>query len=234
MLDNKMLSTRSKKILQAVVTEFIKTGKPISSKYLYEHYKFGIKPAMIRNEFLNLDKAGYLKRNYYSSGRVPTDKGYEFFIKCLLEEKNQNCEIDNFLIDLFKKMVLDDFIKKFSKILGVLGILIDFPEKKFVYKGGLEYLIDDLEWEDKNEIKFIIRDFENIEEKLSQIGNFLKEKDFIKFFVGKNPLIRSDVVSVVLGDYEIKNEYVLLLAVGPKRMNYEKAYKIFKGLKQYT
>lgn len=229
-----MLSARSKKILQALVTEFIKTGKPISSKYLYEHYKFGIKPAMIRHEFLNLDNAGYLKRNYYSSGRVPTDKGYEFFIKSLLEDENQNYEVDNFLINLFRKMILDDFIKKFSKILGVLGILIDFPEKKFVYKGGLEYLIDDLELENKDEIKFIIRDFENIEEKLSQIKDFLKEKDFIKFFVGKNPLIRSDVVSVVLGDYEIKNEYVLLLAIGPKRMNYKKAYKIFKGLKQYT
>jgi len=233
-----MISERSKNILKAVIREFIKTGEPVSSGLIYENYDFGIKPAMIRQELFNLDKEGYLEQCYYSSGRIPTDKGYKFFVDEILseiekDEEDKKININQSLLNLIQQMALDNFVKEFSKMFGLLSIITNIPEEKFIYKDGLEYLIDDLDWDDKQEIKRIIRDFENIEENLYEAPEILNEENFLKIFIGKNPLIRSNAVSGVVGDYKIKDEKILFLTVGSKRMNYDTTCKIFKGLKKY-
>ena len=61
----------------------------------------------------------------------------------------------------------------------------------------------------------------------------LASEDSIQVFIGKkSPITRSEALSVIVGDYEVDGERVLLCAIGPKRMNYEKSARIFKGLKQ--
>jgi len=233
-----MITERSKNILKVVIREFIKTGEPVSSGLIYKNYDFGIKPAMIRQELFNLDKEGYLEQCYYSSGRIPTDKGYRFFVNEILfgiekDKEDKKITINQSLLNLIEQMALDNFVKEFSKMFGLLSIMADISKEKFIYKDGLEYLIDDLDWDDKQEIKRIIRDFENIEENLQEFLGILNEENFLKIFIGKNPLIRSNTISVVVGDYKVKGEKILFLTVGSKRMNYEKTFKVFKGLKKY-
>ena len=74
------IGERTKSILEAVIKEFAKTGSPVSSSRLYENYDFGIRPARIRSELNSLVKLGYLDRPHTSAGRVPTNKGYVFFV----------------------------------------------------------------------------------------------------------------------------------------------------------
>ena len=80
------MNLRSKSILEAAVKEYIRSGEPVSSKELAGKYDFGIKWAAIRRELGILTKEGFLDQRHTSGGRVPTDKGYQFFVANTLDQ----------------------------------------------------------------------------------------------------------------------------------------------------
>jgi len=75
------LTERQQKILELIVKEYVSNSKPVSSKILAR--KLGLSSATLRNEMMELDKAGYSNQPHTSAGRVPSEKGYRFFIKSL-------------------------------------------------------------------------------------------------------------------------------------------------------
>jgi heat-inducible transcriptional repressor len=76
---------RSRKILFAVVTEFIATGDPVGSRTLARKYGLDLSAASIRNVLADLEEAGYLKQPHTSAGRIPTDRALRLFIDTLME-----------------------------------------------------------------------------------------------------------------------------------------------------
>jgi heat-inducible transcriptional repressor len=80
------LSQRSQTILRLVVREYIATAAPVSSKAVSERYRLGVSPATIRNEMATLEEQGYLTHPHTSAGRVPTEKGYRYFVEKLMGE----------------------------------------------------------------------------------------------------------------------------------------------------
>jgi heat-inducible transcriptional repressor len=80
------LTQRSQTILRLVVREHIATAAPVSSKAISEHYHLGVSPATIRNEMADLEEQGYLTHPHTSAGRVPTEKGYRYFVEKLMGE----------------------------------------------------------------------------------------------------------------------------------------------------
>ncbi len=80
------LTVRQQAILALVVRQYISTATPISSKSIVEAYGLGVSSATVRNEMARLEEAGYLTHPHTSAGRVPTDKGYRYFVECLLGE----------------------------------------------------------------------------------------------------------------------------------------------------
>lgn len=79
----KQLSERQKKILQSLVHSFIETATPIGSSYLVRHYRLLWSSATVRNELANLESQGYIQKPHTSAGRIPTDKGYRFYVNTL-------------------------------------------------------------------------------------------------------------------------------------------------------
>jgi heat-inducible transcriptional repressor len=77
------LDERKARLLRAVVHEFIHTAEPVGSKSLTERYSLGVSPATIRNELAALEEQGYLFHPHTSAGRVPTDRGYRFYVDSL-------------------------------------------------------------------------------------------------------------------------------------------------------
>lgn len=227
-----MLNQRQKDILKAVVLEFLKDGQPISSLRLYKNYDLGIKPAMIRKELESLKDKGYLTQPYYSSGRIPSDLAYNFIIKNFIENNNE-AVVDKFLINLLKRMELQEAAYYLANKLNILSVVIDLIKKDFIYRSGLEYLIEDVGWIDTDELKNIIKNIEYLNKKVDDLNKIFKNKNFIKIFVGKNPFIKNDSLSIIMADYFLNNRRILVAAIGSKRINYEKIYCIFKGLKQY-
>src|SRR3989338_5631325 len=81
------LTNRQTEILKALIKEYTESGDAIGSEILEKKYKLGVSPATIRNEMVELAKKGYLRKEYFSSGRLPSAKGFRFYIKNLMKEK---------------------------------------------------------------------------------------------------------------------------------------------------
>ncbi len=83
-----MLDDRKKKVLQAIVEEYINTAEPVSSNALINKYNLNCSSATIRNEMADLEKSGLLDKVHTSSGRVPSAKGYRYYVDELLKDDN--------------------------------------------------------------------------------------------------------------------------------------------------
>jgi len=84
------LPERRKRILQAIINEYIDTIEPVSSNALIEKYDLNCSSATVRNEMVELEKEGYIEKTHTSSGRIPSNKGYNFYVNNLLKEKALN------------------------------------------------------------------------------------------------------------------------------------------------
>lgn len=79
------LTERKKRILQAIIDEYIASAEPVGSKILVEKYQLGVSSATLRNEMADLEDMGYLMQLHASSGRVPSNKGYRFYVDRLMQ-----------------------------------------------------------------------------------------------------------------------------------------------------
>lgn len=81
-----MLSDRKQKVLKAVVSEYINTAEPVGSRTLVRRHKLGVSTATIRNEMADLEEMGFLEQPHVSAGRVPSDRGYRFYVDNLMDQ----------------------------------------------------------------------------------------------------------------------------------------------------
>lgn len=79
------LGDRKKMLLRAVIVEYVHGAEPISSELLSTKYDLGVKSATIRNELAEMSDQGYLEQPHTSAGRIPSDKGYRFYVDRLME-----------------------------------------------------------------------------------------------------------------------------------------------------
>ena len=79
------LTERQREILIRVVEEYVATGQPVGSKHLVERAGMRVSPATVRNELAELERFGLLSHPHTSAGRVPTDRGYRYYVDRLLE-----------------------------------------------------------------------------------------------------------------------------------------------------
>ena len=220
------MDERSAGLLNAVVGEFIRTGEPVSSAWIYKHHDFGIKPAMIRLELCGLTDHGYLAQPHSAAGRVPTDRGFEFYARTALEEETP--DLDRRLRNDFLREDWPGFLSRFSEALGVLSAAAIFPGED-TYKSPLGGLMDSLEAPGEA-LKELVHDFEELDARLANAKRMSAE-DF-QVFAGKHsPITNSEFLSVMSASYGDGEGRVLICAIGPKRMDYRKTAKIFKGLR---
>ena len=87
-----MLDDRKKKVLQAIVEEYINTAEPVSSNSLTNNYGLNYSSATIRNEMADLEKNGYLDKPHTSAGRIPSEKGYRYYVDELINDQDISLE----------------------------------------------------------------------------------------------------------------------------------------------
>ncbi len=116
------LSYRARKILFAVVSEYIATGEPVGSRRLSKRYGLNLSPATIRNELSDLEDAGCLAQPHTSAGRVPTESGFRVFIDALAQMREVS-EVDRAAI-LARMGALrpgvDDVVREAGRLLASL------------------------------------------------------------------------------------------------------------------
>ena len=112
------LSERKKKILAAVVDEYVKTAEPVGSRHIAEIAGLGCSSATIRNELAELVNLGYLEQPHTSAGRIPTPAGYRMYVNELMNEQKLSLEETKELNDRLeiKLRELDNTISDVSKL----------------------------------------------------------------------------------------------------------------------
>ena len=81
---------RAKRLLAALVREYIASGEPVASSLLVRAAGLGVSSATVRNVLARLEDEGYVQQPHTSAGRVPTDRGYRFYVDLLLESKRRH------------------------------------------------------------------------------------------------------------------------------------------------
>lgn len=81
-----MLDERKRRVLHALTDDYIETAEPVGSRNLARKHQLGVSPATVRNEMADLEEAGYLQQPHTSAGRVPSDKGYRYYVDELIDE----------------------------------------------------------------------------------------------------------------------------------------------------
>jgi heat-inducible transcriptional repressor len=113
------LTERMVDILKAIVDEFVSTAEPVGSKALVEKYNLPYSSATIRNDMAILEQLGYIEKPHTSAGRIPSNKGYQYYCENLLKEEIED-EVKYALSDVFSKktMNIEDAIKESCKMIS--------------------------------------------------------------------------------------------------------------------
>jgi len=224
------ITERQGEILNSIVREYIDSARPVSSQSLEKKAKFGICPASIRIEMQKLTDGGYLYQPHTSAGRIPTDRGYRFFVDELLEKQSEEWEK---IEDWFEKGIKDDvrFIQSLTKSLAACSqvLALSYLEKeKIFWKEGWEEVLKEPEFEEKD---YLIGFADFLEEFEKKIGDF-KINSEIKICIGKEIPWKSakdfSIISAKCCLPEKKKGIISLL--GPKRMAYERNISLITSL----
>lgn len=119
-MDKEDLNQREKSILRSVVQQFILTATPVGSRNITKRYDIGYSPATVRNIMSDLEDSGYINHPHTSAGRIPTDKGYRYYVDSLMDIEKLNSK-ERGLIDKSLKTALDEtdeLVKVTSKLLS--------------------------------------------------------------------------------------------------------------------
>ncbi|MBQ7563274.1 MAG: heat-inducible transcription repressor HrcA [Lachnospiraceae bacterium] len=117
MLEISELSERKKTILYSIIKTYLETGEPVGSRTISKYTDLNLSSATIRNEMSDLEEMGYIFQPHTSSGRIPSDKGYRFYVDRLMEDKEREVnEMKEILIEKADKM--EQVLKQVAKHLS--------------------------------------------------------------------------------------------------------------------
>ena len=110
------LDDRKVKILKAIISNYLETGEPVGSRTISKYTDLNLSAATIRNEMSDLEMLGYIVQPHTSAGRIPTDKGYRFYVDSMMEEKNETEKEHVALLERVDK--LENLLKQVAKVLA--------------------------------------------------------------------------------------------------------------------
>ena len=117
-----MLTNRQLLILQVTVDDFIDTAQPVGSRQLSKKEEVPFSPATIRNEMADLEEMGFLEKTHTSSGRVPSEKGYRYYVDNMLTPQRISQSEIKQIRSIFeeRKMETEQIIRKSAEIISEL------------------------------------------------------------------------------------------------------------------
>jgi len=221
------LTQRQIDILASIVKEHTESGEAVGSEIIEKKYKLGVSPATIRNEMVVLEKKGYLNKSHFSSGRTPSSKGYRFYIKNIMKER----ELSTVDEVAYKHSIWDEREKEyrmFSQAARVLaqktGLLsLVTTNSGDLYYSGIGNLMS------KNEIiqaqiansLFRRLDEINFWEEILKLA-YVTDSD-VMYILGqddfKDPIFEN--CSSIFGEFESPHCKGIIGVIGPKSIRYE-------------
>jgi heat-inducible transcriptional repressor len=233
-----MLSDRQKRILSAVVREFTDTAVPVGSKHLVKKYDFDLSPATLRNEMNDLEESGYLFQPHTSAGRIPSDKGYRYFVENIMPDRDlSKAEQKKMQAELLKLKAKNTRLERtaaklLSSLSGNLAITGAIGKDEF-FDFGMRGLMDEPEFREMDDLCRLAETLDFIDERVDQLIGKLRDNE-VKIYIGKeNPIKEISNCSMMVTPYRTKSgEKGILALIGPKRMRYAKNKSLIQYMKK--
>ncbi len=233
------MESRQEKILAAIIKEYVNSAIPVGSSLIFEKYNLNVSSATIRSEMLELENNGYLYQPYTSAGRIPTDKGFRYFVDELMRDKKlskkeqRSLQVEVLKLKAQNRMLARTTAKLLSEMSDNLAVSGVIGSKDF-HQAGLQRLFSKPEFQNSDSICRIAEVIDYIDESIDAFSKELKNKSEAKVYIGKeNPICSVDECSMVVSKYHLKNgEEGLLAIIGPKRMKYSRNVSLIDYLKK--
>ena len=233
------LTQRQIDILKVIIHEYTETGSAVGSEILEKKYKLGVSPATIRNEMVELAKKGYLKKTHFSSGRIPSARGFRFYIKHLMKQKEMSTTDEvaykNSVWDERKEShrLLFQATKVLSQKTGLLSLVT--TNLGDIYYSGMANLLTQPEFFDINLSRTLFGRLDEISFWEKILNDMFSLEDEIYYMLGEedfhDPIF--DCCASVFGEFESSKIKGIIGVIGPKRMSYDAVIpqiKYFSGL----
>ncbi len=217
-----MITKRQSDMLKIIVEEYIRSVKPVGSKAICD--TLGCSSATVRNEMAELEELGFLEKTHISSGRIPSEKGYRYYVDNLMEPKKMTGEDVLKLQKIFKnsELVLSDAITKSMEIISEMtaytSVVLGSTSSNNKLKRVEVVPITETEL-----IAIVITDKGHVENKSITIGNNISI-DEIKKMVD---LINNLLVGTPIDEVSEKLEFEIKPIIGKYIKQHEAIYNVF-------
>ncbi|MBI3601297.1 MAG: hypothetical protein HY209_00140 [Candidatus Omnitrophica bacterium] len=226
---NKRLDIQQRKdrILAIVVGQYIKMITPVGSHFITEEYKLDMSPATVRNILAELEEEGYLSHPHTSAGRVPTQRGYRYYVDHLMNEIQLLENEKRHIQAEYKRYVdqLELLMEKTSQVISDLThytsiISVDGWGNKMILRGA-SHVVGYPEHTDILKIQAILRMLEQKERLMALINRDLEHK--IEIYIGHEMALKEiEGCSLAVSGFEKGGLTGRIAVLGPTRMNYDR------------
>lgn len=217
---------RQDQLLKAIVELHIASANAVGSKTLAEEANFDLSTATIRNEMATLEEDGLIYQPHTSSGRVPTIKGYQYYLDNLLSIQSLSETEEQKLHAIYKNGVRD--LAKYLVDKTQLASIIAFAPSDF-YFTGLFNLFSQPEFEDYKMVLSMSQVVDSLEKALNGVYHQISEP---KVLLGPNNPF-SEHCSVAITPLQTKDKELLAI-LGPVRMDYNKILGLLSSVVKIT
>ena len=216
-----MLTTRQEKVLEIIIREYVKSVTPVGSKLICD--ELGCSSATVRNEMAVLENEGYLEKTHISSGRIPSEEGYRYYVDNLMKPKEMTGEEMLKLQTIFNnnKLAINEVVKR---SLEIVSELTDYTSVVLGSQSNENRLqkIEVLPLDDKKLIAIIITDKGHVEHR--QMENLNVSLDEISKTV---ELINKLIVGTPINEIKEKLEFEIKPIINQYVKQHEALYNAF-------
>lgn len=227
-----MLDDRKKRILEAIVEEYVQTAEPVSSGAIAKNYDLGCSSATIRNDMAELEDIGYLDKPHTSAGRIPSNKGYRLYVDTMIRDDTLTpMEIQYIKFRLGGKVnELEELVKiateTLSEITNYTTMLINSNHN--IEFNLLKNMFNFPELQRVDIAQNLITLLDEKEKLLQEINSVLA--DDIDIHIGnENDIDVLKDFSIITYNHVLNGRYMGTIGIiGPTRMNYSKVIPLMK------
>lgn len=219
------MNDRQKKLLKEIVESYIKDAKPVGSKALVTKLK--VSSATIRNEMSELEGYGYLEKTHTSSGRVPSDAGYKYYVDNIMKPKELNGEEMLKLQTIFsnKELVLSDAIQECMEIISDITNYTSVVLGKESEYNTLKQL-NIIQIDESKVVALVVVSNGHVENKQIVIPEGVNVKEIVKTC----EIINKYLIGTPIGEVNSKMEFEIKPRIAAIIKQYESVYSMFQNV----
>lgn len=230
------MNERKSAIFGAIIKEHVTQGNTVASKVLVDKYDFNLSPATMRNEMVELEKEGYIFQPHTSAGRIPTEKGWRYYIENFIENKTISKKHQEIMDEILKEsgFNFDTVVKKVSKGLAEISkdaVFVGFSPDDFYYT-GLSHLFKNPEFQRIDLVRHISEVVDHLDEVITDMFEEVSESEKEIILIGQDNPFGAECSTIITGYSNDQGSKGVFGILGPMRMNYENNMALIKYAKE--